>query len=564
MRFLNYLSLLIFIFIVMSFNGYSALQVKAGNKLVPSSDSKNSTVFFEQLSPSSRNRLQVKETPKVIKKKVRLAVARQARLFLGTFFLPLLVLVGNMPAISADPVVSPIMDNAASAIKNKATRRLLEPEAHVSKHNPGAELLEESKEIFDTYERLIGEAEHEVIMAAFVWVAESDQSSIELGQSAEAESIHKIGRGLIKATKRLESGKQLKVSILADRSTFLNFFGARIKSEPELEWPATIKIWKAMGLELDKIDFELKSFESLAAGNFHSKYLIVDGEHLVVGSANIQPENNDHKNGMRETAVYVSGEIARKLREYHIDFVRTQRILHWNCNIEACAISEQETTLLKNHEWILAKSEEEADGFDTIVLDQLPEEIGETLSPQTAGIIAAVDSAKKSIDLINPNISGKVFVDALERAILRGVKVRIVASKGKGAELYRHLPGYGSNQQVSDYLHYATDGFIANPKDKLEMRWFRPSFVAKSDLPPPAGSGASINHSKAMMIDNEALIIGSTNYEFFAMVTSAEMALLLIEPQLIEDFSVFFEGRWNDGIPVTRTPYSSYIPKKVF
>lgn len=115
-------------------------------------------------------------------------------------------------------------------------------------------------------------------------------------------------------------------------------------------------------------------------------------------------------------------------------------------------------------------------------------------------IVEAVTRAERSIDVVSAYLSSP-FTDRLAEARARGVRVRVLTpDKNNKSNLARHI------LEVSH-----RSGFEV----------FR---------------GAGMSHLKAMVVDDELLIVGSSNFDFMSYHILEELVVMTREPRMIAAF----------------------------
>lgn len=116
-------------------------------------------------------------------------------------------------------------------------------------------------------------------------------------------------------------------------------------------------------------------------------------------------------------------------------------------------------------------------------------------------VVRAIDDARTSIDVVSAYLSAP-FTGFLGRAARRGVRVRVLSpSENNKPNLSRHL---------------------ARAADRFGLEILRYS--------------GGMSHLKAMVIDDELLIAGSTNFDFMSYTVLEEYVLLTRATPLVEAF----------------------------
>jgi phosphatidylserine/phosphatidylglycerophosphate/cardiolipin synthase-like enzyme len=151
------------------------------------------------------------------------------------------------------------------------------------------------------------------------------------------------------------------------------------------------------------------------------------------------------------------------------------------------------------------------------------------LTPDNAQgeLVAELDAAEESIDVIQPAIGGwdEPLVTALRRAADRGVEVRILLSS---AWYVRE-----ENQQLVDRFEAWAD---------------RTGAPLSARVADPGGRYGNI-HAKGAIIDEERVILGSLNWNEQAATVNREVVLVLHGTAVAEYFDRVFEADWAGGQP---------------
>ena len=133
-------------------------------------------------------------------------------------------------------------------------------------------------------------------------------------------------------------------------------------------------------------------------------------------------------------------------------------------------------------------------------------------SPDAKGeILAAIDSAKTSLDVEMYLFKYQTLADELVAAKGRGVKVRVL--------LEPNLSGGNPNLETMSYLR----------GHGIEARWSTPSRT---------------NHAKFFIIDGKRVAVGSHNWSFSAMTKNREASVLVEDARTTAEFQQAFEQDW--------------------
>ncbi|MBD3209936.1 hypothetical protein GF318_00990 [Candidatus Micrarchaeota archaeon] len=126
-------------------------------------------------------------------------------------------------------------------------------------------------------------------------------------------------------------------------------------------------------------------------------------------------------------------------------------------------------------------------------------------------IIDFIDTAEETIDIEIYVISSRDVIEALERAKARGVSIRIIIERNtlgtKNQEIYRELASKGFN------VRYASDTY-------------------------------KLTHSKFILVDGKAVLVGSHNLSNSALTKNREASVIIRDRGSVEEFLYVFETDW--------------------
>jgi len=126
-------------------------------------------------------------------------------------------------------------------------------------------------------------------------------------------------------------------------------------------------------------------------------------------------------------------------------------------------------------------------------------------------IIDLIDSAEKSIEIEMYVFTSRDVIEALERAKMRGVIVRIIIERntigGTNEDIYHELLSKGFNTK------YATKSY-------------------------------KLTHSKFIIIDKKIVFVGSHNLSNSAIYNNREASVIIRDSNVIQNFIDVFERDW--------------------
>lgn len=140
-------------------------------------------------------------------------------------------------------------------------------------------------------------------------------------------------------------------------------------------------------------------------------------------------------------------------------------------------------------------SERDFDGIQITLID------GKTNEKTFERIFDLIGSAKKSIFIESPYLSWP-FYDHLRSAVKRGVDITVL------------MPDLNNRAWVQRYTEWE------GARSGIKLRNYLPKMT----------------HLKAMLVDEEVLVVGSSNFDYFSYKTQQEVIALVTRPDLVQDF----------------------------
>lgn len=253
--------------------------------------------------------------------------------------------------------------------------------------------------------------------------------------------------------------------------------------------------WVRMHVGIYNADF-------LAAN--HAKNLIVDNSVAMVTGANIS--HNFDKSEMFDVGYKVSGEVVDVMSD---DFIQIWKN-HISNEIKPAKTPAPQVT-----------------GCRPILFTRNPSFSQLVSTPRQSSINSAmlfsVNAAKRTIDIMTPNLNNPGFKSVIKEAIKRKVTVRIILSKGHEA-FSENLPTRGGDNLKSVGQLYRSLGTHANRPylcHYLKVRWY------SRDGKKAHKGTAKNSHAKYMSVDNQIYYIGSANMDNQSWANSREIGLFI-------------------------------------
>ncbi|MBU0531956.1 hypothetical protein KKB44_00515 [Candidatus Micrarchaeota archaeon] len=122
-------------------------------------------------------------------------------------------------------------------------------------------------------------------------------------------------------------------------------------------------------------------------------------------------------------------------------------------------------------------------------------------------IIEFIDDAENTIDIEVYVLTSRDVVDALARAKQRGVDIRIILEQTTNKEIYEELTSKGFN------VKYASNFY-------------------------------KLTHSKFIIIDKKAVLVGSHNLSNSALNKNREASVIIWDAKTVDEFLDAFETDW--------------------
>jgi phosphatidylserine/phosphatidylglycerophosphate/cardiolipin synthase-like enzyme len=173
-------------------------------------------------------------------------------------------------------------------------------------------------------------------------------------------------------------------------------------------------------------------------------------------------------------------------------------------------------------------------GFPVLVLTKKPIHAIATSvidTPVTLGILSAINSAESKIEIAQANINSPVVIEALKRALDRGVRLKIVCApyQNESRKIYntsRLSLGQTNRQVYADLYHYADERGVL---EQLDLKW---QLNKDMKFPPPGINGCL--HTKTVIVDDCVAVTGSYNLDMQSLY-SGELSVATYDPEGVDD-----------------------------
>lgn len=276
---------------------------------------------------------------------------------------------------------------------------------------------------------------------------------------------------------------------------------------------------------LPRIELRFLDLSKLTHGIQHAKYMIVDHHEVFVGSQNFD---------------------WRAMTQIHETGVR----------LEVNEITEK-LSLIFESDWILAKSgilpRKAPSSFPPSWIAASPPELNPPgIEPAIQALLRLIHTSRSSLRIVvmsyslddryDPNFRGKKWTeinDALQSAARRGVQIQLM---------------------ISDW---GTDpSSISDLKVLSKTPGVAVKIVSIPELPDRHIPFARVTHSKFMVVDDQTLWLGTSNWERGYFYGSRNVELILPLPKLSLQAKAVFTRLWQSKYAEPLDPEKIYIPRK--
>lgn len=175
-----------------------------------------------------------------------------------------------------------------------------------------------------------------------------------------------------------------------------------------------------------------------------------------------------------------------------------------------------------------------------------------TSPPQSSSInwafMHSSELAQDQIDIFTPSLNVTEYIAAIERAVLKGIQVRIILSKKYEAFL-QSLPTRGGTNKLNVARIYQRLNLKLPKRElcrRLQVRWY-----SKDGVSPSLGAKSANSHVKYMQLDHQISYIGSANMDRQSWVNSREIGLFIDSKHLASEWNQqLFQPAFDQAIPV--------------
>lgn len=398
-------------------------------------------------------------------------------------------------------------------------------------------------QIYPRMKELVADAEAEVLLANYQINENCD------GEKDFLEALQVLNE------KAKRTGKSIRVCILINNKTGP---AARLSTK------TSSNAFKKGTYSFPYLDFQYTEHAHPLFGSYHSKMIIIDGQSVMFPSCDLMRADN-YKDGKSRWAdmssVLHGSSLAGHCRE---DFIR-----RWNSK-KTQPLSGKKLAIPPVLEVKAERAILEADIISEADVLFLSKKANgnyfkrSNLSPYALALINGINRADKSINLAAPNLNHYLVIQALAKAIKRGVSVNIVMPKHAN-DLPESKPGMGGRNQASiQLLHDLISDAPREQRAKLDIRWTTDDAGLEVTGSKGLTNSKDINnlHARMVCIDDEITLTGSSVNDNQSFYYSGECDVAIHSPEVAKTYNRnIFYAFFDKGRKINEDPYNLIVDK---
>ena len=385
---------------------------------------------------------------------------------------------------------------------------------------------------------------------------------------AKSSSLERLSQSLCRLSdKALRRGDGTKIKVfigLSSRSLLqklLHTSDPRGYIYPPSTW--TAKLGLPSPAQLQGLDMTVKSLFFRPFSVMHPKLMIIDGRGLWMPSYNVSWES------WYEGCIHLRGPIVSQVSRFCDQIWRAGASPLQGCSQEQ-DVEEPNGSILdagregtptpdpfrplrvgKPAPVVLLPSQHHASFSTSLPLGVVSKQ-AYPMTPLNVVIMHLITSARSTIQLITPNLTSPPVVDALIRALVRGVNVSITTNRRmmvveqlvtsltvtefwvwrlirRYQNLQARMASRGTQLQSvePDLLE---EGQARVAIGRLEVLYFRPRATSEG-----RGFGGFVkSHIKCTLVDDSVVVLGSGNMDRASWYTSQELGIAICDPDIAQ------------------------------
>lgn len=379
-----------------------------------------------------------------------------------------------------------LMHHVAAAALHAEAGGSVPADLMLSTQNTVHALLPGAVTVFEHMAELVVAARSEVLLQTFCWEDVSDASAV-----------------LRAALVRLEAQQQARAAVEPVQPVVVRIMVRRSPTQWLERCPMPLLRDLVAALDPAFVQVQVMEHPERLIGAMHSKSLVVDGCMAVLSGANVE-RRFDRDGGWFDTGILLGGEVVRGLRADALQ-------LHGRCRVRWSNAALPPPDLQQEPFDLGLGPDMEAGNTPMLVISRRGQGNPWRLdldTPKDQAVLAALANAQRRICLMSPNLNFPPVMNALESALLRGVRVDLLLSHGFNDGSERLILGQGGTNawavaRLRERLAHCPAALA-----RLRVRWFSADGGYASQ-----GNGARASHAKGLCVDDCLLLVGSFNFD---------------------------------------------------
>ena len=398
---------------------------------------------------------------------------------------------------------------------------------------------------------MILKAEHEILLQAYI-IQKHMATTRAIG-----EAMLEVQRRLNESTNPVDKNRKILALFLESHVEQLYLPGYKRRSVEDYGLPALH--------DLPNFEFQIKSVHTTWRGSMHSKSLIIDRRVALITSGNVKDaflelgvvvEGHDLIESLRAdfffswTRLMVSPvasglDVLKQLETLDTDGPNLKLELEddvppFNASaLGATQILDRTPIWIDNSALdlpLLHQSDMEVEfkeprgNYPMMVVSRRPVEAYKLWSqkennPAFRSLISLINNAKEYILIATPNMNVNKIIDALVRALERGVKISMTTGYGLNDGLAR-MAGGTNLHSYKQFWRYSKRALNVNDtvlQQQLKLCWS----TMKNQTHPVVGDETKTSHIKFMSVDHQTTYLGSTNLDDQSIHASQELNIIV-------------------------------------
>jgi len=403
-------------------------------------------------------------------------------------------------------------------------------------------------EIFGLAKGLIENAEHEVLLQTYLYEKNS------LGVIKLREGVENLEKRLKAEEKRGKKIVPVNVKILVDNQSGLvgtvldksgMLFKGLFKKNPIGHDVYGLGFKKPIDKKYVRLEVQL--FNHTMLGSNHSKSIIVDRSKGIIMGSNLMRYHDKFKkwgNISPETdhGFLVMGNIGLGLAEdFYFAWQKGKKYFTNDPDKMVPRAGYNDLTRRKRFKmpkvikkWVTNRILEKSVPIALITKKDVnvPWKRN-SKNPQDQAFLSLFKNAKSNVNIVSPNLNAPALMEAMVKALKRGVDINILLSKNYQDFISKMPMAGGTNlKNVKKIKKQVRKYAKKNPRKKVgvfNIRWFvdRKGRVSRESGKDKEKLGKWTSHTKYMSVDNQITVVGSANMDSQSWYYSRELNIAI-------------------------------------